>query len=148
MVPDCLKLQPDSLSGGQKALYLRVASDLVKLCLVLSGVIVSCLVFNGRLSSCYFSYVVRPCLVLSCVLLHTNPFHYTFFIMTYLSHTSVSRVVTMAMPRDTGSIDTGSTTAPIDRSHCCHVNPHILHVHLHLLFYIVAIFSPTCVMDS
>ena len=83
MVPACLKLQPDSLSGGQKALYLRGASDLVKLCLVLSGVIVSCLVFNGRLSSFFFSYVVRPCLVLSCVLLHTNPFHYTFFIMTY-----------------------------------------------------------------
>ena len=79
MVPDCLKLPPDSFSGGQKALYVRVASDLVKWCLVLSGVFVSCLIFNGRLSSCFFSYVVRPGLVLSCVLLHIKPFPLHFF---------------------------------------------------------------------
>ncbi len=91
-----------------------MASYLVLLCLVLSGVIVSCLVFNGLLSSCFLSYYfVRPCFVLSCVRFHTNPLHSTSFIMTYLSHTSVSRVVRM------------TTTAPSDRSHFCHVYPNI-----------------------
>ncbi len=125
MVPDCLKLQPDSFSGGQTALYLRVASYLVLMCPELTGVILSCLVSNGLLSSCFLSYFVKPCLVLSGMLCHTNPLHSTSFIRTYLSHTSVSRVVKMAMQLATGSIDRGSTTAPIDRSHFCPVYPYI-----------------------
>ncbi len=91
MVPDCLKLLPDSFSDEQTALYLRVASSyVVLLCLVLSGVVLSCLVFNGLLFYSFLSCVVKPCLVLSGVLFHTNPLHSTSFIMSSLTHTSVS----------------------------------------------------------
>jgi hypothetical protein len=73
MLPDCLKLLPYSFCGGKTALFLHVAPAVVLLCLVLLGVVLVCLVLNGLKFNCILSYVVTPCLILSCGLIHTDP---------------------------------------------------------------------------
>ena len=56
------------------------ASHVMLLCLASSGVVLCCLVFHVLWSDSFLSCVVRPCLVLSTVLFHTNPVPWTALI--------------------------------------------------------------------
>ncbi len=101
-------------------------------CRVLCCLVVSCVVWCGLVSPSlqwplFFLYLVLWCQTLSCFALCTvthKPFALHFFHHELsLSYISLW-VVRMTMHLDPVTVDTGSTKAPINRSHLCHDIPY------------------------